>query len=142
MDKGYAWRSEIIEGNNKKIHMHYDIWRRLEGRPHIKLDHIDRNPLNNQLSNLRPATHAQNGMNKGLRTDSTTGYKGVSWDQSRKKYAADIKVNGKRLRLGRFNTAFEAAKAYDTAALKHCGEFATTNQSLGLLTLLPFDCDS
>ena len=42
-------------------------------------DHRDCNPLNNQRFNLRPATHSQNLMNRKIRSDNTSGFKGVSW---------------------------------------------------------------
>lgn len=53
--------------------------------------------------------------------------KGVSWNKRREKWQADIGMSGKRKRLGRFNTAEEAARAYDEAAKELHGEFARLN---------------
>jgi len=50
------------------------------------IDHVDRNKLNNSLSNLRWATDCENANNKGLRKDNKTGYKGISYCNTRKRY--------------------------------------------------------
>ena len=89
----------------------------------LQVDHIDGNKLNNQKYNLRYATKQQNQMNsKGLYE-----YKGIFWEENRKKWRAKIGFNKKSIFLGRFNTDIEAAKAYDEAAIKYFGEFAKLN---------------
>lgn len=75
------------------------------------LDHIDGNPLNNNIENLRPATYAQNLANMKTPKTNTSGVKGVCFDKSRNKWAAEIKCNGVKYRIGRFNTLEEARKA-------------------------------
>jgi len=88
-------------------------------------DHADRNGLNNQRYNLRPATNSQNGAN-GRRYRGSAEFKGVYQHGSSKWYAA-IRVD-KRLRyLGTFADPVEAARAYDTAALEAWGAFARLN---------------
>ena len=96
------------------------------------LDHIDCNPSNNDISNLRAATIKQNGMNRkkdksyaGIQTLSK--FKGVSLNKQLKKWISRIGINGKRKHLGYFTSEIEAAKAYDTAAIKLYGEFAKLN---------------
>ena len=89
------------------------------------IDHEDRNPFNNQRYNLRPATKAQNGRNRGLNLNNTSGFKGVN--RMRNFWQSGIKVNRKRVHLGTFDTPEEAAHAYDEAALKYFGEFAYLN---------------
>lgn len=91
------------------------------------INHIDGNPLNNDLNNLEWCTQAENikhAWNTGLctnrhtnasvkRSSSTSKYKGVSWAASRNKWAVYITVDKKRIGLGRFTDEVEAAKAYD-----------------------------
>lgn len=91
------------------------------------VDHVDGNGLNNTRVNLRSATDQQNSWNRGLRSDSRTGYKGVSSRRGGKGFVARIQVEGKRKFLGWFHNPVDAAKAYDAAALEHFGEFARLN---------------
>lgn len=86
------------------------------------LDHIDGNPLNNKIENLRPATKQQNAMNRKVRSSSFTGLKGVMI--KRNKFGASIFLNGKAKYLGTYATAFEANLAYQYAARHYFGEFA------------------
>ena len=88
------------------------------------IDHIDGNPYNNKFTNLRLATSMQNQCNQRRRSDNTSGLKGVSWSEERKKWQTGIQINGKRIGLGRFNTKEEAYAAYCEAARRLHGEFA------------------
>lgn len=74
------------------------------------LDHIDGNPLNNRIENLRPATYAQNLANMKTPKSNKSGVKGVCFDKSKNKWVAEIKCNGVKHRLGRFDTLEEATK--------------------------------
>lgn len=68
----------------------------------------------------------QNRANSNRGANNTSGYKGVHLKDGKHWYA-QINVKGKKLYVGRFKTAKEAARAYDTAAIQHHGEFARTN---------------
>ena len=67
--------------NGKRLkNKHHSIHRLILGitDPCILVDHIDRNPLNNQKSNLRICNQMQNSLNRTPRTDTTSKYKGVT----------------------------------------------------------------
>lgn len=94
-----------------------------------QVDHINHNVRDNRRSNLRICTTAQQSYNKRKRVDNTQLYKGVEslkWNKN-PKYRARIRKNGKRVSLGVYETAKEAARAYDKAAKKLFGEFAEVN---------------
>jgi hypothetical protein len=68
-----------------------------------------------------------------MQSDNTSGFKGVTWHKSNKKWVAQIKVASRKKHIGLYPTPQEAALAYDAAALAIHGEFALTNKMLGLL---------
>lgn len=103
------------------------LHRYLLGFPDSQIDHRNANTLDNRRSNLRLATQSQSTANTGIRSDNTTGFKGVVFENGL--YVAICK--GKR--VGSFTTAVAAAKSYDAAALSTFGEFARTNAALGLI---------
>lgn len=109
---GYPKTAARINGS-KGMHLHTLLMHPDNG---MLVDHIDGNKLNNCRDNLRICSHAQNIWNQKLSNRNTSGYKGVSFDSSREKWAAYITVHRKRHYLGRFQTAREAALAYDKAA--------------------------
>ena len=100
------------------------------------VDHRNMNGLDNRRNNLRPCDRARNGQNRGKADNgSRSRFKGVTVENlvAGKPYAATIGFGGKTKRLGRYPTEAEAARAYDRAAVELHGEFARTNQALGLL---------
>lgn len=122
--KGY-W---VIRIKNKKYFAHALAWFYVHGRwPSGLLDHNDQDRLNNCISNLRECNHALNAGNADPHKDNLCGFKGVS--RMRSKFRARIQNKA----LGVFETAREAAEAYDAAAVSLFGQFAKTNKALGLL---------
>lgn len=97
----------------------------LTGWPEV--DHRNGDGLNNRRENLRRVSRTQNNANARLRKDSTSGFKGVSWQKRDRTWYARIVVSGQRRFLGCFRTAEEAARAYDAAARELFGEFARPN---------------
>ena len=93
----------------------------------VVVDHINGNPFDNRRANLRIASKIQNHWNYRLSDRNTTGYKGIYKDKQADKYHARICENGKRHYLGVYNSPKEAALAYDVAARKYHGAFATLN---------------
>lgn len=86
------------------------------------IDHIDEDKSNNRWANLRAATKSQNGMNRGLQKNNSTGFKGVYYQANG--YVAEIWVNRKKHYLGRFRTAYEAGLVAAKARVTLHGEFA------------------
>lgn len=123
--KGYAYRDLPRNGGKTRYQfLHQGL---LDHEPGFEIDHKDLNPLNNQRDNLRRATRSQNHANCEKRTGTSSRYKGVSWDQQRKKWFAKIKVEYKQIALGRFLCEEDAARSYDQAATEFFGEFARLN---------------
>lgn len=117
------YRGVKLFGLGYKVHR--IIWLMQTGDwPKGDVDHIDGNGLNNKWDNLRDVTHSQNLMNAAVRSDSTTGYKGVSYDKSRERWYAYINIDGKRKMLGRHKTLQEAVQARQDAESQLFGEFA------------------
>jgi len=83
------------------------------------VDHINGNPLDNRRDNLRICSNSANLRNGNLRINNTSGYKGVSWDKSRKKWATVIKVKYKSIHLGRYISFEDAVKARKEAEAKY-----------------------
>lgn len=125
---GYRWSlshgypSTRIDGKSVLLH------RLLLKAPNEKdVDHIDGNPFNSKKDNLRLCTRAQNNYNRKVPKDHKTGYKGVYWHKSARKFAARIQHNKRSMHLGLFATVEEAASAYDLKAKEYFGEFARLN---------------
>lgn len=85
------------------------------------VDHINGNGLDNRESNLRICNRRQNGWNRRINKNNTSGYRGVSWHKRQRKWAASIHLKGKGIAIGYYTTAECAARAYDKIALKHRG---------------------
>jgi hypothetical protein len=119
------WRAVRI-ANRKWVAMHRVIMNASSG---MDVDHINGNDLDNCRSNLRVCTHAENMFNQRVRSDSTTGIKGVYTVINKKtiKYRAQIQFGKKQIHLGTYFNIEDAARAYDIAAKKHHGDFANTN---------------
>lgn len=92
--------------------------------PDRLVDHINGNPGDDRIANLRLATHAQNLQNRGKQKNNKSGFKGVCWHVPSKKWHARIACNGKQHHLGLFATPEDAHRAYIVAAERFHGEFA------------------
>jgi hypothetical protein len=123
-DSGYV----LLEINSNTYRAHRVAWLYMYGKfPVELLDHINRDKADNSIHNLREASKVQNSYNTSIRSDNSTGYKGVSIDKRSNRYRAYININGKQKSLGYYSTAEEAALAYNTAAEKYFGEFRNEN---------------
>jgi hypothetical protein len=93
----------------------------------IQIDHQNHDGLDNRCSNLRLCNRAENGHNRRLKRNNSSGFKGVHWRRRDKVWQALLKIDGKLLHLGLFLTAEAGARAYDKAALKYFGDYACLN---------------
>ena len=87
------------------------------------LDHVDRDPSNNKLDNLRESDKATNNYNSKLRKDNKLGLKGAYYDKRRNYYYSQLVIQGKKEYLGSFTTALEAHTAYMNKCKELHGEF-------------------
>lgn len=120
----YKWCiSSYRYANNKNLgKMHRFILN--INNPKIWIDHKDQNTFNNQKSNLRVATVSQNNSNINKnRKNNKSGYRGVGYHKTVRKWRARVNCNNKQYNLGWFNTAEEAAQAYDKKARELFREF-------------------
>jgi len=140
----YYWIAHQAGSNSNMIYAAADIWtptgkqwfrmHRLvaNASPTKLVDHIDGNTINNQASNLRLATHTENGQNKHV-----SKFKGCSWDGRSKVWWGRIKVSGKQIGLGTYDTERDCGIAYNIAADKYFGKFASFNKIRDWRTLTP-----
>lgn len=111
--------------NSKKLLAHRVAWAIHYGEwPEYLIDHIDGNPINNRINNLRNASKSTNGMNRGAQRNNESGVKGVYYDTSRGKWVAQLSSNGKRVLMRRFDSMDDAIKAHQAASSVYHGEFS------------------
>lgn len=107
---------------DKSLHQQHRLaWLYFYGDwPLSAIDHINRDKTDNRISNLRLVSDAQNMQNRFKTRRNTSGYKGVHFVQSTKRWRAQLCVNGKRIDLGTYDTPDQAGMAYVLGVKKHC----------------------
>lgn len=106
-------------------HPHTQLHRILLDVPdNLVVDHIDGDPLNNRLRNLRICTTAQNSKNRNLCRYNKNGYPDIEYLSKSKKWRARIKNDGIRYHIGCFKDKVEAAYIRDQFAMQLHGEYA------------------
>lgn len=119
---GYARRSWAKRGEVRLLH--HVVW-----GSRIQLDHKNRNSLDCRRRNLRPATHSQNGANRGKpRGSYSSRFKGVCWDSFCGRWKASLTVGTRHTHLGRFDNEVAAARAYNRAAQETWAGFYLPNK--------------
>ena len=90
----------------------------------LQIDHVNGNPSDNKIANLRLATAGQNAKNIRKKAGTASKHKGASWHKRSGKWQSQIRVDGQNIYLGCFKTDYEAHLAYCKAAAKLHGDFA------------------
>lgn len=106
--------------NSKQEYLHRIICNELE----LYIDHIDGNPLNNKISNLRKCSNADNLKNRvKIPSNNTSGIIGVRFRKDRNKWYSEIQADGETIRLGSYANKEDAIKARKDAEEKYFKEF-------------------
>ncbi len=112
-------------GINKRVYkLHRIIFCMHNGYMPEIIDHIDGNPMNNRIENLRSCENHQNLWNAKISTSNKSGIKGISYSKEHKKWRAYISNNKKRIWLGFFEELTDAAKVLNEARTKLHQEFS------------------
>ena len=114
----------FIAYKRKKYALHRLIFWRHYGFLPDEVDHIDGNPRNNCVENLRAATHLENMRNSKIRKDNTSGIKGVCWSIASKKWEVKFQLNGKTKHFGKYHDINVAKFVCETMRHKYHKEFA------------------
>jgi hypothetical protein len=128
--KEYSWFLSLgyatTNINGRQVKMHRLI---MNAKRNQLIDHINRIPTDNRMSNLRIATDSQNGMNKVKQSGNfTSKYKGVYWRKDRQVWYARIKKDKKTIFLGSYQSEKDAANAYNEKAIELFGEYCVLNK--------------
>lgn len=103
---------------NKDYYTHRIAWLIYYGEwPKNQIDHINQDPTDNRIENLRDVTQAENQKNRTLYNNNTTGYLGVSKHHG--KYRARIRINSIEKNLGDYDTVEEAAAVRAVASINY-----------------------
>lgn len=124
LSAGNAWSGHRVKIDGREYYAHRLIWLYVHGVwPVAEIDHINRNPTDNRLCNLRAADRCENGANRGRQVNNQSGVTGVSWDARRGKWTAYLYSQRRRNYLGAYKDFAEAVSAR-MAAENHVGWLA------------------
>ena len=120
----YAKRNVSINGNQFSVYMHRVILSTFKG---LLTDHRNTNTLDNRRLNLRLCNKSENAHNCGVRSDNSSGHRGICWHKRAKKWQVRLKSHNVNKYLGTFTTLQDAVAARKAAEEKYVGEFAFNN---------------
>lgn len=115
------YKGKVYKAHRIAWLLHYGEW------PSGFIDHINRDPSDNRISNLRVTDHSGNAMNRGVSSNNTSGYKGVYQTRSGtggpSSWRAVVYKDGELAHISHHKTAEDAYRAYLDNARNIHGEF-------------------
>ena len=125
LQNGYYCIALSTDGKSKHFRVHRLIALHFIPNPHNKrlVDHKDRNPLNNNINNLRWATPSENNMNSSIQRNNKSTCAGVNYDKKSNKWKVRIRINGKQKHIGHYLNFDEAIAARKEQEEIHYKEF-------------------
>lgn len=119
----------FISIDGRKYLAHRLAWLHVHGVwPSGDIDHVNRIKTDNRLINLREATRTQNNVNSKVRSDNTSGHRGVTWHRGSQKWRATVHLNGKQYQVGMFEVLEDAVEAQKVAQSKLHKEFSNFDE--------------
>jgi hypothetical protein len=126
---GYLQIELSKNGKRKKYLIHRLIALAFIQNPENKefIDHVDNKRSNNNINNLRWVNRQENNFNSLKSKNTSSKFKGVSFEKKTNKFRAFIKINGKNKFLGYFENELAASDAYNSKAKIIQGEYFCTS---------------
>lgn len=116
--KTLGYRMVFVMGALRYAHRLIWLWN-YGAFPKKGIDHINGDPSDNRLNNLRDANQGINTKNRRISSNNNSGIMGVSWDNFRQKWKAYIETDGKRIYMGNHADFFEACCRRKSAERKY-----------------------
>ena len=117
-DKYHGYLRVNINHKSYRIHRIIFLWMNGDFPKH-QVDHINQIRTDNRWVNLREVTHKDNLRNLSLRGTNTSGFNGVNWNKATSKWLSYIRVDGKLIRLGLYESIIDAVAARISANTKY-----------------------
>ena len=117
-------RYKYFSVNGVKYYNHRIVWFMYHGYMPKQIDHINGNPLDNRIENLRECNQSENNWNQGIKVTNKSGYKGISWYARDKRWVAKLNVFGKSHIVGNFINKEDAVEAMKKARIELHKEFS------------------
>jgi len=113
---GYA----LVNVGGRLLLAHRIIYAIVTGNiPAGVIDHVDGNPMNNRIENLRDVSQSENLHNRKMNKDNSSGFQGVYWHAQCQKWMAKIRVNNRLIHLGLFDDINDAVEARKMAKIRY-----------------------
>ncbi|MCY1427444.1 HNH endonuclease [compost metagenome] len=104
----------------KTYQAHRLAWLAFYGEfPSDQIDHINGIRDENRMENLRAVSNKENGKNQAAPRNNTSGMVGVYWDIATGKWRSNIKIDGRKITIGRYSNFFDAVAARKSAEISY-----------------------